>query len=164
MKRSIQIILVLCFCFTLAAKAQITKIDTYSNKIKGLSAAQKDELDLLFFGSVPKIFISEEGKSIMLWPEKGSVKTVELNYKQIQHLKDESLSISYKSVEVISIDIQKDKAFRLDDSYLSKFPNLKYLLISSSDEISMEEIKSILRDLSASNQLEVLFHKINASS
>ena len=158
----------MCFCFVFGAQAQITKIDTYSNKIKGLSAAQKDGLDLLFFGSVPKIFISEQGKSIMLWTEKGSVKTVELNYKQIQQLKDESLSISYKSVEVISVTLEKGKSLELDESYISNFPNLKYLLINCPGKLTNDDVKSLLGNLtsssSVSKDLEVILNETSTSS
>ena len=168
MKRLTQLILVMILCFTIEAKAQITKIETYTEHVKDFSSTQKDEINMLFFGTVPKIFISETGKEILLWADKGSFKTVELNYQQIEQLKNAELLKSYKTVEVISLNIEKGKAFKFDDSYLAGFPNLKYLLINSSDGISVEEVKQLLADLlsssALSNQIQVIINKTNTSS
>lgn len=168
MKRSIQILFILCFCFTLGLKAQITKIDTYSNKIKGLTTSQKDDLELLFFGTVPKIFISQEEKPIILWAEKGPVSAIELNYKQIAALKNGNLSNSFKSVEVISLAVEKSKSFTFDDSYLTYFPNLKYLLINCKGELSIDEVKILLGNLksssSVSKDIEVIINETRTSS
>lgn len=168
MKRSIQIIMILCFCFTLGANAQITKIDTYNNTIKNLSVSERDVLDNLFFGPVSRMQFNDSEKPTFLAKEDGSVKGIELNSNQTNQLKDTNFSGSFKSAEVISIQFKKNDVLILNADHLNQFKNLKYILVKSYDNLSVEELKALFKDLmssdNVSDQIKIVYYKMELPS
>lgn len=168
MKRSIQTTLVMCLCFVFGAQAQITKIDTYSNTIKNSSANDRESLDNLFFGPVSRIQLNDSEKPTFLSKDEGSVKAIELNSNLISQLKNTSFSNSFKSAEVIAIQWKKGDGLILDADHLIQLKSLKYILIKSYDDQSIDEIKTLFKDLmsseSVSDQIKIVYYKMELPS
>jgi len=158
----------MCFCFVLGAQAQITKIDTYSNKIKGLPQKDRETLNKLFFGPISRMQLNETGKPIFLWVEEGNTRGIELNSNLTNELKDINFSKSFSSAEVIAIKWDKGKNLILNEDHLSQFKSLKYILIKSYDSLSIEEIKELFKDLiSAKNisaDIEIVYYEMELPS
>ncbi|MDQ1139103.1 hypothetical protein [Pedobacter agri] len=168
MKRSIQIILVMCLCFVIKAQAQITIIDTYSNKIKRLSLKEREELDKLLFGPISRMQLNETGKPTFLWAEEGSVKGVELTNDLTNQLKDTNFSTQLKYVEVISIKWEKDKNLILNEDHLNQLKSLKYILIKSYDSVNIDQLKELFKDLIStkgiSTKIEIVYFEMELPS
>lgn len=168
MKKLSQIIMVVCLLFAFGAKAQITKIDTYSNMIKNLSANERESLDKLFFGPVSRIQLNESEKPTFLSKEAGIVKGIDLNSNLISQLKDTNLSNSFKSAEVMVIQWKKGDELILDADHLIQLKSLKYIIIKSYDDQNIQEIKMLFKNLisseNVSDQIKIVYYKMELPS
>jgi len=164
MKKITQIILVLCLCISLKGQAQITKIDTFSDKIKNLTAVDRERIETLFFGLSPRFQIQGANSQA----EKRPVKIVELNDEYIDQLKNINFSGQFQEAEVISIAYKKGHVLPLTPEHLLQFKNLKYILIRSFDNISVDELKDVLKELFSSSlvsdQIEIISLKMEQES
>jgi len=152
----------------MATKAQITKIDTYSNKIKDLSKADREAIDNLFFGPISRIQLNESRDPSVLWEEEGTVKGVELNSNLISQLKNISHSKPFATAQVLAIKWEKGKDLNIGEDNLMLFGKLKYILIKSYDPISIDELKTLLKDLISSekisNDIEIVYFQMELPS
>ncbi len=152
---------------SIKTQAQI-KINAYSSKVKSLSEAQKEALDFIFFGPVSKVDFMGSDEPAFLWSEQGPVKAVKLAYDQLDELKDGRFATAFKTAEVISVFWKKGQALALNESYLTQFKNIRYLLISGYDDYNEAVLKDLLKDLinnaGTSNQLEVIYFKMERPS
>ena len=155
----------MCFCFVLGAQAQITKIDTYSNRISSLSDDEKKKMDFLFFGLANRSQINDLENAITA---SGPVRVLELNYNDIDKLKDQKHSNSFQKIRVISINWEKGKLLDLKEEDLKDFLVLKYILIKGYESMTKEELKSLFSKLSSSEEIsdevEIIYYKMNPAS
>lgn len=155
----------MCLCFSMATKAQITKIDTYKNRITSLTKEEKEKMDFLFFGAANRIKIND---IVTTSTNNGPARVLELNYSDISKLQDKAYSNIFQKIRVISIDWGKGKPLDLKEEDLKECLVLKYILIKGLDDLTKEELVNLFKQLSLSDELsdeiEIIYYKMNAAS
>lgn len=158
----------MCSCFAFKLQAQITKVDDYQKKIGSLKIEEKEDMEFLFFGPVSQLNFSGTEKPVFTWQEQGPVKKIEMDWNQIDQLKNEQFLNSFKTVTTISIFLEKEKTLPLTVAHLSQFKNLKYLLIKGYDQVEIDKLKELLKvlmnDEGVSSQLEIIYMKMELPS
>ncbi|WP_316832657.1 hypothetical protein [Pedobacter aquatilis] len=162
MKKVIPLVFVAWVSIISATQAQISKISTYHDKIKGISAKESDEIKYLFFGAAKRIGLKEDAVQNKL-PE-----VLTLDFNQIGKLNTLIDKNGFQNIKVIDIKVDAVKPIDISPTDLALFPLLKFILIKSYEQISIEEIKTMLRSLlsseNVSDQIEVVFYKMERAS
>jgi len=160
------IIIVFVLCFGFKTQAQ-TSIEEFKYKKSNLSSKESQELDFLINGGEGYMFITKD-KQVISFPGKDGITRLDINSSNDFTELTKGFTANMTSVIAINIQWDGNEEIVLEEQFLQKISDLKYIYIRSYTDLSKDLIQQkfykLLEQLNKHKNVIVLYETMEQPS